>query len=568
MKPTLFQSFRGRLFLGMLISSLIPVLICFSMLLQIFRVRMTTDAERASSEQLSHISASFDSLSASFFDAAQQIREDSVIRSALLGGPEDSAQVYGRLYTITEGLRSYARFDLYNADGTWYYSTQNEPREHQLSTDWGILQAAGQGLTFCVSEDAPDGSGALYQGAARLTDEAEETAGYLVISLDASHFQNILENTYSAQNEVILLSQYWHPVYCGKIHLAKELGPLLRQQLMDGSSLNQVSEGYLYYVVHHAPTQLYIVLQYPDVSAQDTLALLSTVTLSCAVICVIFSILISLTLCQQLIKPIKQLNRGINEVVANNLDVYVPAYHNDELGQLSEHFNAMVTALKHNQEELLQRQVDLNEAQIRMLQAQLSPHFLCNTLDTIKWIGKINQVPQVADMAINLADILRFCISPEEFVTLDREVEMVTSYIEIQRIRLSSEFQFSVELPPELGNCLVPKMILQPITENAILHGIDGKADGIIRIRVDAIGTDLLRITVSDNGRGFPPDMIGSYGNRDLQHLQGHLGLYNVNTILTKYYGERFGLYLANLPDRSGAAVIARLPIRRKEDKV
>ena len=129
----------------------------------------------------------------------------------------------------------------------------------------------------------------------------------------------------------------------------------------------------------------------------------------------------------------------------------------DQLAELAQRFNGMVTALKCNQEQLVDNQRELNQAQIRMLQAQLNPHFLCNTLDTMKWISKINRVPQVALMSTNLADILRFCISPEEFASLRREVEILERYVEIQEIRMSGAFAFRVELPEELADCLIPK---------------------------------------------------------------------------------------------------------------
>ena len=110
----------------------------------------------------------------------------------------------------------------------------------------------------------------------------------------------------------------------------------------------------------------------------------------------------------------------------------------------------LLIALKRNQEQLVENQRELNEAQIRMLQAQLNPHFLCNTLDTMKWFGKINKVPEVAVMSTDLADILRFCVSPEEFVPLSRELELIGRYVEIQRIRFSGSFTFRVDVPEEL----------------------------------------------------------------------------------------------------------------------
>ena len=198
-----------------------------------------------------------------------------------------------------------------------------------------------------------------------------------------------------------------------------------------------------------------------------------------------------------------------------------------------------------------------------MLQAQLNPHFLCNTLDTMKWISKINRVPQVAEMSANLADILRFCISPEEFAPLRREVEILERYIEIQKIRMSGAFAFRVELPEELEGCLIPKMILQPLVENAILHGLEGVENGEVKVAVRE-EAGMLRITVRDNGAGLPPEMAaGRY--RSQEPAGRHLGLYNVNTILTKYYGDGCGLFLENEAG-GGAAVTAVLPARREEE--
>ena len=224
----------------------------------------------------------------------------------------------------------------------------------------------------------------------------------------------------------------------------------------------------------------------------------------------------------------------------------------------------MVEALKRNREDLVANQKELNQAQIRMLQAQLNPHFLCNTLDTMKWISKINKVPQVAVMSTNLADILRFCISPEEFAPLDREMEILERYIEIQKIRMSEAFTFDIDLPEELEGCLIPKMILQPLVENAVLHGLEGVERGMVEVRVRE-EAGMLRITVRDNGVGLPPEL--AVGRHRSEGPAGkHLGLYNVNTILTKYYGESCGLFLENEPG-GGAAVTAVLPVRWEEDE-
>ena len=113
---------------------------------------------------------------------------------------------------------------------------------------------------------------------------------------------------------------------------------------------------------------------------------------------------------------------------------------------------------------------------------------------------------------------------------------------------------------------MVPKMMLQPIVENAIIHGLEGADSGSIWVEASRLSGNLLQITVTDSGRGLPPEMVGRYGDRDKDSLRGHLGLYNVDTILHKHYGADFGLLLSNRQDGPGVIVAAVLPIRIEED--
>ena len=242
----------------------------------------------------------------------------------------------------------------------------------------------------------------------------------------------------------------------------------------------------------------------------------------------------------------------------------------DELGELAGRFNRMTEALEENrralllnQESLLKNQKELNEAQIRMLQAQLNPHFLGNTLDAMKWMGKIHQIPEVAEIATDLADILRFAISPKEFVPLEKEIEILKRYMEIQKIRGFSKIEFHLTVPEGLQNALVPRMVLQPLVENAILHGI--LSEGEIELCA-AEQDNELRILVKDNGKGIRKELIGPY-TPPKEALGHHLGLYNVDTILKKHYGECYGLTILDRKEEEGVCgtiVLAVLPLQRE----
>ena len=568
MKKFLSSSFRYRLFVAFLAVSLIPLLICSAMLLQIFRLRMTGDAQKEAEEHLERVGLLLDESCQRFLQAAQSVQRDDVLKAAMLGAEEEEMVIYGRLLDATQESRSNARFDLYDREGRWLCSTRSDSAGQDLPTNWGVLRAAEEStLRFFPPEETLVADEPLLQGAVTLTGDGGERIGYLLVGLCRSDLDRLLEGIVGASNDLLILSAYWRPIYCSQPALADGMAATLRQRLLEGESLNSGDAEFTYTVSHHEGTGLYLVLRQPQVFNRDTMGLLYTVSLSSALVCVVISVLMSLTLSKQMFRPIQRLHGAIEAVARNDLDVYVPHEHDDELGQLAQRFNEMLVALKANQEQLVENQKELNEAQIRMLQAQLNPHFLCNTLDTMKWISKINKVPQVADMSTNLADILRFCVSPDEFVPLWRELEILHSYVEIQRIRISGGFEFSVEVPPELEDCLVPKMILQPIVENAILHGLDGVEQGAILVQARA-EEERLFISVQDNGRGLPPELEGPYARRDRELSRGHLGLYNVDTILRKHYGEGCGLYLSNVSGGSGACITAVLPLRWEEELI
>jgi two-component system sensor histidine kinase YesM len=277
------------------------------------------------------------------------------------------------------------------------------------------------------------------------------------------------------------------------------------------------------------------------------------------------SIFLSLQLSRQMFRPIGRLHDAISQVGQNDLQVQVAIEEDrrDELSELAQQFNRMVLSLRRNQQALLENQQALNDAQIRMLQAQLNPHFLCNTLDTMKWISKINQVPQVALMSTNLADILRFCILPDEFVPLEKELQILGRYVEIQRIRFSGTFQLRTQVDDGLLDVLVPKLMLQPLVENAIIHGFEDSDGGEIVVSArEELGR--LLITVSDDGRGMSEESLRNFQAQILPGPGRHLGLHNVDAILRLHYGPDNGLRFVPTGGR-GTCVRITLPITRRE---
>ena len=565
MKQLRFSSFRQRLNAAFLAVSLVPVLLCSALLLQIFRLRMTADQQQNAEQQLDGACHALFSMQEGLQEAAITLGGSETVLGALSGGWENSASVYSALYDATEDVRRFARFELYDAEGTLMYATQTVHGAQTLPVSWGILKEAADAdaIVYSASIDPTDLDAPVLRGAVRLTRDGQ-TAGFLVAAFYETQLRAMFDSLAGAQNEILLMDGFWRGVYCSQQAQVQTLSYALRGQLLHGKALTGLSDNFVYTARQDEATGLFLVLQQPQVFTRGTLRLLYTVSALCALGGVAVSIALSLRLSRQMFQPIGTLHRAITQVGKNDLEVQVPVQEGqcDELGELAQQFNGMVLSLRRNQQALLKNQQALNDAQIRMMQAQLNPHFLCNTLDTMKWISKINQVPQVALMSTNLADILRFCISPDEFVELRQELAILGRYVEIQRIRLSDSFTFAQDVPEGLLSCLVPKMMLQPLAENAILHGLSGVQDGRLTVTAREEG-GVLEICVLDNGCGFPAEMLGPYQAPEQQ--TGHLGLFNVDTILRKHYGESFGLRLGNRKDGAGACITARLPMRRRD---
>lgn len=555
------DSFRNRLALSFLLASLVPMLLCCVLLFQIIQLRMDNQNIQQAQFQAQNVSTRLDVLSQGLTDAVETLEASSLLKS------REPHQIYRILYNATAPLRSWGSFDLYDSSGSCLYSTGTDAEE-TLPTNWGILLSCrrGAGKPSYLAPGVPDDSDSpsLLCGAA-LTDEDGSVLGYLVMRMYRDNWASLLSETGGLRSDLLLLNSYWRPIYGSQENLTGTLADRLRHQLLSGQIPGSDSDDFQYYITSHGDTGFYLVLRQPRLFNKNTVRQFLLAALFCGFICILISVALCLQLSRQLFRPIRQLQSAFVQLGQNHLDVRVAAPSQDEFSQLAGEFNQMVAALKQNREALVENQRELNQAQIRMLQAQLNPHFLCNTLDTMKWMGKINHLPELAMMATDLADILRFSITDEEFVPLYREVQILDRYIEIQKVRLSDQFTFSTRVPEELEGCLVPKMILQPIVENSVLHGLEGAENGAISVQAVRLGENILQITVTDNGRGFPENLLGRPLRREDGRQGHHLGLYNVDTILRKRFGEDSGLTLSNDPETDGAIVTAQLPITMEE---
>jgi len=300
---------------------------------------------------------------------------------------------------------------------------------------------------------------------------------------------------------------------------------------------------------------------------QDSLALRRQIA---QVVVLVFAIvlIVSVAISSQIAKNLKKLRNAMLWVQDGNLTVTTRIDSNDEVGQLSELFIAMLEKLKRLMDDMKQRERQKREAELAALQAQIKPHFLYNTLNTIKYMASFQQAKNIEEVATSLIELLRGVLgNTKEFVTLEEELHYVNSFVNIQKHKFNDKFTVVYDVEPELLRRKVLKLILQPLVENAIYHGISPlKEPGFIRVRACRDG-DLMMLEVSDTGVGMTEEQLRRTMEVDVMKdsvRYGGMGLVNVHERLKLVYGPHCGLQLYSRPDAYTKVVIT-IPIEGEE---
>lgn len=241
-------------------------------------------------------------------------------------------------------------------------------------------------------------------------------------------------------------------------------------------------------------------------------------------------------------KPIIMLANKMESIKEGNLDVMAKTEIKGEIGILYSSFNYMIKRINDLIHEVYLSKLKKKEAELKALQAQINPHFLYNTLDSINWIALRNNVPDISKMVNALASILRYSLNKgNEIISIQDEIKQVESYIIIQKIRFRNKFDVYFDIDKKIFNYKTIKLILQPLVENALIHGIetyDGK--GYIKIK-GFYEHDNIIFEIINNGNTIDLSKVNNLLNSATEEKDSY-GIQNVNERLKLYYGENFGL--------------------------
>lgn len=287
------------------------------------------------------------------------------------------------------------------------------------------------------------------------------------------------------------------------------------------------------------------------------------------IIAVATAILLSVLISHRISRPILELRASMQAVEQGNFDISIDSYARNEIGALAKDFNIMITRIK----ELVRRNAEEQEAkrksELLALQNQITPHFLYNTLDTVIWMAEGRQYANVVTTISALAKLLRLSVSRgDELISIHDEIEHIESYLTIQKLRYRYTLDYSIQVDVTLHPLQTPKVILQPLVENAIYHGVKNRENGgSVTVR-GYLQDDRVVLAVEDNGVGMTREKLervqasceGTHKPPERKPHRVRVGVRNVHERIQLYFGPEFGLRFTSV-DGEGTTVEVHLPV-------
>lgn len=307
-----------------------------------------------------------------------------------------------------------------------------------------------------------------------------------------------------------------------------------------------------------------IVASIPTNEIQEHINNIRTVTLVLALLCILSVIIAAIIITGRITRPIIRLMNGMERIEQGNFNEKLYDRSTEEIEALSSRMDLMINRINALNRDIYSYQVKSRDAAIKALQAQINPHFLYNTLQAIKAMAVNGKGLEISKMATLLGNLFRYAVyNSEELVSIKEEVNHVREYMELQSLRYPDKFDFRIECDDDILQYKTLKLILQPIVENSIMHGLNENPKGIIQIEIDKSDTQV-RFQISDNGVGINDEeiiKITEYINNPEQKDDSHsIGLKNVHERIQLKYGKPYGIQISS-QENLGTCVKVSIPI-------
>ena len=396
----------------------------------------------------------------------------------------------------------------------------------------------------------------------------QEPAGVILVDLDIRSIQNLVEDITMGQTGFgYIQDSDGKVIYSPKNEIVYRMNPEWFTDQDSGQVRCKIGgEKYNVIYTRSSYTDLIAVGVFDWGKTIEGVAQVRRASILIAVVISVFAFLCSVAFSASFTKPVSKLSRLMKRAETGDLTVRFDNHYKGEVGQLGDSFNAMVDKIQGLLKLVYKEQKDKREAELKILHEQIKPHFLYNTLDTIQWMAKGYHAMDIVDIVLALSNFFRISLSQgKEYITLEKELAMVKSYLDIQKYRYEDLFEYETEYDPSLMKCEVLKLSLQPLVENALYHGIkeSDSERGTIVVKVYQESDTVIVLRVEDDGAGMSREWCDQLnlwlGQKERDEDVKAFAVLNVNDRIKIAYGDEYGLHYELRP---GGGTIAVLRIK------
>lgn len=571
------ESLHHRLILYFMLLMMIPISVAGTLIYRASDVRISDSALALAEEVVGKTGENLEAVLLDMQSAAKQVAEDHAVQ-ILMAKLQDSEkaedsvileldarlkQIAG-MYAGLDGV--YICLDDFTVAKSRYYAVRDEHKALPMTMEQYEVIRNHEDIQWIVSDEGSlvaDNMGNAVLSAARLLplSSTGQPCGIVVVEVRQSYLKQIFDKKLGESGTIFLMS--------ARSNIA--LLPAAASDEIVSDAVNQIrrTDRKAATISLHDRVIFYVPLSLSEWTAigvvmKQSLRGDSQEILTLFVITVLMTLLLTIfvsgSLADYELRPIRRIQTYIKDMENGEFGKPLPSMRSDEIGSLAENTQEMSEKIGELLETVKTEQKRMRTAEFKALQAQINPHFLYNSLDSINWLVRKGNTEKATEMISALTTFFRIGLSKgRDIITVREELEHVRSYLVIQKIRYENQFEYSFYVDPETENYFVPKLMLQPLVENALYHGIklcDRKC--ILMIQVLSHG-DRIEIEVLDNGAGMDAETLESV-RKAMEHKgenrANSYGVVNVNDRIQILAGQEYGLRLTS---EKGVGTSARI---------
>ena len=396
--------------------------------------------------------------------------------------------------------------------------------------------------------------------------------GYIRFGLKRNYIEKMAKNiNFGSDGGIVIFDENLNKI-SGIAH-DSVLSKLLKEKPSIGNfSYSEGKNEYTAVHIHSDSTGWTTVGVIPLRYINKDLAGIQYLTVIIIVLTIIIGVTVSVIIAQSLILPLENTVNALEKFSRGDFAVHLKENRCDEIGKLNRIFNKAIKEINELMQKVTQSEILNKEMEFKTLQSQMNPHFLYNTLDTINWLAFKEKQTEICNLVAAISSLIRASISNKKsIITIEHELDYVKNYIYIQHIRYKDRFDTIYDIDESLLKQAVPKLIIQPIVENAIIHGIENsKNKNLLYISVKR-ENECIVIIVKDTGIGMTDEKVSELlkeplnAEGDEQKAHTNLGLYAVHKRIQLMYGDLYGLTVHSQAGE-GTTVTLHIPFTKKQE--